>query len=337
LTGIRLLSLAILICMIAGCVPVRGNADLASHPPETATNTAPVSSPSTPQGSSASDTPTDTPRQTSTSTPTATIAPSLTATPSPTWVPSETPLPSLTPTLAGPLIAIDPGHGGKDLGARHFGPDGQMDLTESDINLSIALDLRDTLLSRGFRVLLTRDDDYGLNAEGLDVNDNGEIDHVDEAQARVDLINASEADLLLSIHQNAFFDETGEPATDVGGTVTFYCADRPFSDDSLMFAHLVQEELVAAFRTLGHDVRDRGVEIDLVLYVPGEPGSYLILLGPKTDRIARPCRVPGALSETLFLTHEGEAALAADPQALQAIAKAYADAITRYFEQDSHD
>lgn len=210
-----------------------------------------------------------------------------------------------------------------------------MDLTESEVNLTIALRLRDLLEASGYRVLLTRDDDYALNADREDINGNGEVDHVDEAQARVDMVNAAKADLLLSIHQNAFYDETGSPAVDVGGTVTFYCADRPFSDATLRLANLVQEELVHAYHALGHDVRDRGVEEGLVLHVPGEPGKHLILLGPKTDRIVRPCQVPGVLSETLFLTHEGEAALASDPEALEALAEAYARAIGRFFEGET--
>jgi len=162
----------------------------------------------------------------------------------------------------------------------------------------------------------------------------GQIDHVDESQARVDMINAAGPDLLLSVHQNAFYGSQGEPAEDVGGTVTFYCADRAFSDRNLRFAQLVQDAVVEAFRDAGHDVRDRGVEEDLVLKTPDEPGSYLILLGPKTERIVRPCQVPGALSETMFLTHRREGELARDPAILDRLALAYAKAICGYFEED---
>lgn len=206
-----------------------------------------------------------------------------------------------------------------------------MDLTESEVNLALALRVRDRLVARGFRVLLTRDGDYLLNEDGKDVNGSGEADYVDEAQARVDLVNRSGADLLLSIHQNAFYWKNGQPAEDVGGTVTFYNAERPFSDDSLRFARLVQGSLIAAFRSLGYESRDRGVERDEVLRTPGEPGAHLILLGPKSERIARPCQVPGVLSETLFLTHSREAELARDPKALDALATGYADAVSAYF------
>ncbi|MBC7234734.1 MAG: N-acetylmuramoyl-L-alanine amidase [Chloroflexi bacterium] len=253
----------------------------------------------------------------------------FTATSRPSWTPSPSPSPSFPP---GPLIAIDAGHGGVDLGAVHLDDAGRLDLTESEVNLAIALELQTLLLERGYRVYMVRDGDYSLNEEeGRDVNDNGLVDFVDEAQARVDAVNKAGVDLLLSIHQNAFYRRDGSPAEDVGGTVTYYCADRPFSADSLRFAEQVQEKLVAALRELGHDVHDRGVQDDLVLQVPGEPGSHLILLGPQTERIVRPSEMPGVLSETLFITHRGEVALLKDGRALRRLALAYAEAIDAYF------
>ena len=210
-----------------------------------------------------------------------------------------------------------------------------MDFSESEVNLALATRTRDLLLKRGYRVLLTRGGDYLLNRGRRDINGDGQVDHVDESQARVDMINAARADLLLSIHQNAFYLSNGEPAENVGGTVTFYCAARVFSDRSLHFAQLVQDALVEALGSVGHDVRDRGVEEDLVLKTPDEPGSYLILLGPKTERIVRPCQVPGALSETMFLTHHREGELARDPAVLDRLALAYAKAICSYFEGNS--
>ena len=213
--------------------------------------------------------------------------------------------------------------------------EGRLEFTESEVNLGLVLRIARVLRKRGYRVLLTRDGDYMLNEKGRDVNGDEEVNHVDEAQARVDLINAEKADLLLSIHQNAFYWDNGEPAQDVGGVVTFYCADRPFSDKNLRFAELLQEAVVQAFHEVGHEVHDRGVMEDLVLQEPGEPGSYLILLGPKTERIVRPCQVPGVLSEPLFITHQREAELARDEAFLDRLAAAYGGAVQRYFEGDA--
>lgn len=273
--------------------------------------------------------PTYTPSAAPTATPTRTSTPSPTFEP-PTATATVAPTATVIPTEPRPLIAIDAGHGGIDLGAVRVDAQGRLDITESEINLAIALELQKLLLERGYRVLMVRDGDYMLNEDYKDINGSGEGDFVDEVQARVDAINKAEADLVLSIHQNGFYERDGSPAQDVGGTVTFYCADRPFSEENLRFATLVQEHLVAAMHELGHDVHDRGVQDDLVLYVPGEPGSHLILLGPESQRIVRPSQMPGALSEPLFITHRGELALARDAAAQRRLALAYADAIDAY-------
>ena len=233
-----------------------------------------------------------------------------------------------------PLIAIDPGHGGRDLGVRHFESDGHMDLYESKVNLTFALRVAERLRQAGYRVLLTRDGDYAVNAEKIDVNRSGQVDYVDEAQARVDLMNDRSADLLLSIHQNGFYRPDGSQDRETGGTVTFYCANRSFSADSLRFATLVQEKVVTALVSLGYDTRDRGVMDDIVLKKEGEPGDHLILLGPRGKRIVRPSEMPGVLSETLFLTCDREAALLQQELVLETLAGAYAEAIQAYFESD---
>lgn len=252
----------------------------------------------------------------------ATASPTATPVPSPSCTPPPTP----TPTPPAPLIAVDAGHGGRDLGARHFDARGEMDYHESTVNLDLALLVRDALLRRGFRVLLVRDGDYLLNDWDEDTNGDGTIDWADDLQTRIDLVNAQGADLLLSIHQNAFYYRSGADSSDVGGTITYYCGDRPFSDESLRFAWLVQEALVATFREeLGHDVDDRGVEDDVAL------GAHLILLGPESERTARPSEMPGVLSETMFITHRREGMLARDPEALRALAEAYANAVEAYF------
>jgi len=267
---------------------------------------------------------------TSTPEPSNTPIPSATSTPS---TPSLTPTPSPSSTSTGipPLVAIDAGHGGKDLGARHFDANGRMDFNEAQVNLDIALRLRDQLVQRGYRVLLTRDGDYQLHKTGEDYNGDGQIEYVvDECQARVDMINEAGADLLLSIHQNAY---EGKGAGEVGGTMVYYCAHRDFSDRNLRFAELVHGALVEAFEQIGYDIRDRGVRVDVELTTSDHPGHHLILLGPQAERIVRPSQMPGALSETLFITHHREAEIARDPATLDALAAAYADAICAYFQE----
>jgi len=253
-----------------------------------------------------------------------------TATATATATLSATPRPTHTPTPLPPLVAIDAGHGGRDFGGRHFDADGHMDFSEKEANLAIVLKIAERVRAAGYRVLLTRDGDYRINSEQrLDLNEDGEVDSADEALARVDLVNEAGADLLLSIHQNAYY---GADAEDVGGTQTLYCAERPFSDDSYRFACLVHEKLLIAFNKVGYETRDRGVMRDANLEVPGAKGNYLILLGPLTERISIPSQMPGVLSETLFVTNDVEAELLQRADVQDALADAYAGAIVGYFE-----
>lgn len=95
------------------------------------------------------------------------------------------------PTASQPLaprtkghttIVIDPGHGGKDPGAR-----GLHKTEEKDVTLRVGLQLR-KLLSKypGIRVLMTRDRDVFV-----------------ELEERAKFANSSEADLFVSIHVNS--------------------------------------------------------------------------------------------------------------------------------------
>ena len=80
------------------------------------------------------------------------------------------------------LIVVDPGHGGaKDTGA--MSPHGHC---EKDANLSLAMDLRKALEARGYRVLMTREEDVPL-----------------ELTERARTACEKQADAFISIHHNA--------------------------------------------------------------------------------------------------------------------------------------
>lgn len=65
-------------------------------------------------------------------------------------------------TPGRPLVLIDPGHGGRDPGATSV----SRDLTEKQLALQLARELRDTLAERGrVRIALTRTDDRYLTLE----------------------------------------------------------------------------------------------------------------------------------------------------------------------------
>lgn len=266
--------------------------------------------------------------------PPATAVPSATATiVVPTAVPTASPTAIPSPTTRDFTVAVDPGHGGIDLGARRFDDQGHMVYHESTVNLELGLLVRDELLARGFQVVMTRDTDREVNEDEVDVSGDGEFEYtLDETQARVDLVNASGADLLLSLHHNAYEGAPGEDTSNVGGIQTYYCADRPFGEDNYRFAELIHERLIQAIHDYGYDIHDRGLLDDAVLVTPDSPGKHLIMLGPESERIVRPSQMPGALSEPLFITHAEEGELARDPAFLAVLATAYADAIVAYVE-----
>jgi N-acetylmuramoyl-L-alanine amidase len=84
------------------------------------------------------------------------------------------------PTIDGPVICIDPGHGGRDPGAVGHG------VQEKDVVLEVSIELGMLLEQAGCDVLLTRIDDVFL-----------------ELDERADIANALGADAFISVHANA--------------------------------------------------------------------------------------------------------------------------------------
>lgn len=93
-------------------------------------------------------------------------------------------------------ILIDPGHGGIDQGAS-----GSTKVTEAPINLAISKKLMGFLEGSGFEVEITRYDDSGLYTE---LSNTIRAKKNEDLKNRVQLINTSDADLVLSIHLNSF-------------------------------------------------------------------------------------------------------------------------------------
>ena len=115
-------------------------------------------------------------------------------------------------------VVIDAGHGGKDAGT--VGIDGTL---EKDINLDIALKLRDYLVVSGIRTILIREGDFEFYPEGTDTARS-------DLYNRLDLVNEIPNSVLISIHQNHFTDESQ------WGTQIWY---SPESENSKLLADKV--------------------------------------------------------------------------------------------------
>lgn len=98
--------------------------------------------------------------------------------------------------LAGLTVALDPGHGGYDGGARAH----DSGVWEKETTLQIALAVEKELAARGAQVVLTRREDVCL-AEGDTAT---KARKRADLRARTDLAQAAGADVFLSIHLNEY-------------------------------------------------------------------------------------------------------------------------------------
>lgn len=99
-------------------------------------------------------------------------------------------------TLTGLTVALDPGHGGYDGGARAH----DSGIWEKEINLQIALAVEKELLARGAQVILTRREDICLAPGDTATKARKRAD----LKARTDLAQTAGADVFLSIHLNEY-------------------------------------------------------------------------------------------------------------------------------------
>lgn len=146
-----------------------------------------------------------------------------TQTPKPTPTPTTTPTPTPVPPQvnSGKLVVLDAGHGGSETGA-DYGKG------EKWYNLDITLRTAAILKEKGINVKLTRDKDTFV---GL--------------YERAKMANDWNADVFISIHNNAFFDKN------TNGTMTFFYTG---SYKGKEYAKIIQADLI---KNLGS--RDIGV------------------------------------------------------------------------------
>ena len=121
-------------------------------------------------------------------------------------------------------IVVDAGHGGSDPGKV-----GVNSALEKDINLSIALKLKELLEAQNFTVILTRDSDAGLYA--ADATNK----KVSDMQNRCKIITDANPAFTVSIHQNSY------TTADIKGAQVFYYSQ---SADGKKLANSIQDSLV---------------------------------------------------------------------------------------------
>jgi N-acetylmuramoyl-L-alanine amidase len=211
-------------------------------------------------------------------------------------------------------IVIDPGHGGKEVGA--VGPNG---LLEKDVTLAVARKLAASLAAKtGARVVLTREDDSIVSLD-----------------QRTAIANQYKADLFLSVHMNAavvkdaqgsetYFlsleasDELARKAAETENAsaaadpssdlklILWDLAQQSYLEESERFAQAIQEEMNAATA-----VANRGVK----------QAPFKVLVG---------ATMPAALVEVGFISNPEEAAKLQTPAFQDTMVAALTKAVVRY-------
>ncbi len=191
------------------------------------------------------------------------------------------------------LVVIDAGHGADDGGK--VGINGAV---EKDINLKIALRVKELLTNQGIQVVMTRENDSGMYPK------TGDNRKTRDMKKRVELINKERPVLTVSIHQNSYTEES------VSGAQTFFFTG---SEEGKKAAEILQEQLI---KTLQPE-KER---------VAKENGSYYLLKYVES---------PIVIAECGFLSNAKEAELLCDEEYQEKVAWAIHLGVIRYLNSNT--
>lgn len=161
-------------------------------------------------------------------------------------------------TLSGLTVALDPGHGGYDGGARAQ----DSGRWEKDVALEIALEVEKALLARGAQVVLTRREDVCL----ADGDTASKTRKREDLQKRIDIAREAGADVLLSIHLNEY------RSREESGPQVFY---QHGSDRGRLLAGTLQQALLDVLKP----ARERAALAGDYYVLGGEMPSVLVECG----------------------------------------------------------
>ena len=194
-------------------------------------------------------------------------------------------------SVAGRIIAVDPGHGGIDPGSK-----GNTGVEEEEITLAVSEKLKETLTGAGAVVIMTRESDIDLSDP-----DGGRLitRKRQDLSRRLDLAEKNGADLYLSVHVNCFKSGPGEH-----GAQVFY---QPGSEEGKELAESIQGEMA---RVLGNTTR-KAKAVDYYA--------------------TRNSKMPAAIVEIGFISNPKEEKLMLDPKYQRKLAYAMYCGLVKYF------
>jgi N-acetylmuramoyl-L-alanine amidase len=210
--------------------------------------------------------------------------------------PQTTPAPP--PPPAGPVIVLDPAHGGMDPGAR-----GGNGILEKDFVLRIARTVRVELARQGYRVVMTRDDDSDPSYDARAAQANAYHDaifislHV-SSTGTVGTARAYYYQFANPLPAPASAPSSGEAGArpGAGGLIPWEQAQRSYAPASQRLADLIQGELAQGFAnspvtSAGVAIRELrsvaapAVAIELSSVAASDPNSLLAAAGPISNAI----------------------------------------------------
>ncbi len=217
-------------------------------------------------------------------------------------------------------IVIDPGHGGDNLGALSFNG-----VYEKGIVLAVALALKQHVEANSdIKVTLTRSTDKALTL-----------------QQRIEIANAAEADLFLSLHANIAFNHTSKGAevlvlsqeamdkeakrlTWVHVQRQGRLSDVENNDAAAMVKEMMQHGGLVDAKEMGSFVLGRLAKKMKLATRGVKQGAYGVLKGAE---------MPAMVIEMGFLSNPDEAKNLSNQQYQERLAKALAEAIIEYAKQ----
>ncbi|WP_138204954.1 N-acetylmuramoyl-L-alanine amidase CwlD [Haloimpatiens lingqiaonensis] len=187
-------------------------------------------------------------------------------------------------------ILIDPGHGGIDGGA--VSKNGTV---EKHINLNISLKLKEKLEKKGYKVIMTREEDEGLYSE------NSNNKKIEDLNKRCELKEKTKCHMFISIHLNKF------PQSKYYGAQVWHSRNP----ESQELANIIQKNLI---EDLDNENKRKA---------KNAKDMYKIL---RCNDI-----IPSVIVECGFLSNEREEELLKDESYQEKIAKAIARSVEEYF------
>jgi N-acetylmuramoyl-L-alanine amidase len=190
----------------------------------------------------------------------------------------------------GYCVVIDAGHGGDDPGKVGVG-----DVLEKDINLEIACIVRDYLEAEGINVVMTREDAGGLyDADASNKK-------VQDMKRRIAIIDETNPDIAVSIHQNSYPEEY------VHGAQVFYYEG---STEGKRLAEEIQMQLIEK----------------------ADPDNTRVIKANDSYYMLKKTGVPIVIAECGFLSNYEETGKLCDKEYQDRIAWAIHMGIIRYLE-----